>query len=151
MANIRRTTSIVRGAGATLLGLLACIAPMSEAQVHAATALRHGCADRFAGRGPTLALAIMDWEDQVRRHPREIPNFRLACHQNKWGHRGQFVVVGKPRVVRKRRQPGAAAPGTSAAPSAPRALVDNIVHHGLLGGLSLSLRGARRRSLVDGG
>jgi hypothetical protein len=151
MANIHSTTLTVLAAGATLAGLLACITPTSEAQAHVATAPRHRCADRLAGRGPTLALAIKDWEDQVRRHTREIPNFRLACHQRKSVHRGQFVVVGQPRVVRERRQPGAATPATSAAPSTPRALVDNIEHHGLLGGLSLSLRGARRRSLVDGG
>jgi hypothetical protein len=149
--DICKTTSTIltAAAGAMLAGLLACIAPTSEAQARGATASRPGCADRLAGRGPTPALAIKAWEDQVRRRPREIPNFRLACHQKKWSRSGQFVVVGEPRLVRERRHPAAATTPASTAPSATRALVDNIEHHGLLSGLSLSLRGTRRRSLAD--
>jgi hypothetical protein len=151
MANMprSRSTVVTAAAGATLAGLLACTAPPSEVQARAATAPRHRCAERLAGQGPTLPLAIKAWEDQVRRHPRAIPNFRLACHQKKWGRPGQFVVVGGPRVRRERRQPAAAAAPKLAEPSATRALVDNIEHYGLLSGLSLSLRGVSRQSLAD--
>jgi hypothetical protein len=130
-------TVVSAAAGATLAGLLACTAPTSEVQARAATAPRHRCADRLAGRGPTLALAIKAWEDQVRRHPRQIPQFRLACHQKKWGRPGHFVVVGEPRVLRGRRQPTATATPTTA----ERTLFDNIEQNGLLGGLLLSLGG----------
>jgi hypothetical protein len=142
MANIpgTKSTFLSAGAGAMLAGLLTCTAPTSEAQARGATTPHHRCADRLAGRGPTLALAIKAWEDQVRRHAREIPNLRLACHQKKWGRPGHFVVVGGPRMVRGRRQPTAGATPTRA----ERTLVDNIEQNGLLGGLLLSLRGVAR-------
>jgi len=63
----------------------------------------------YAHAKPNDSSSRYAWEVQVRRHPWEISNFRLACHQKQWGRPGQFVVMGEPRLVRMRGQMAAAA------------------------------------------